>query len=555
MADTTFDQLPVAISLTGNEIVPITTPLDGGSYVTQRTTTGAIAAQPIANAPYVLATATAYFPQSRVMAGVPGEATVTDGGAGSTISIGLASTAVTPGTYGDANNLCSITVDQKGRITSAQQFSISGAFQPSSPNLTSWAAVTRASGFDTFTATPTSANLRALMTDESGTGALLFQNGALGTPTSATLTNATGLPVGGISGLATNMAAFLAGGTSAQLAAAVTDETGTGSLVFATSPTLVTPNIGAATATTVNKVTITQPVTGSTLTIPDGVTMTGPAASGTVMTLGNAETVTGVKTFGAAGNVGKLAIAGTTSGSTTLNATAVASGALTLPAATDTLVGRATTDTLSNKTLVAPALGTPASGTLTNCSGLPTTGLTGTLQAAQMPALTGDVTNTAGSLSTTIANNAVSNAKLAQMAANTIKGNNTGSTANAADLTASQVVALINALTTNGTAQQITGGARITPFSNGTVTTGTLTPDPGNGPMQYYTNNGAHTLAPGTNKGQYTLEITNGASAGAITTSGFSTVKGDAFTTTNAAVFTCSAIIGQSKSTLIVVAN
>lgn len=49
-------------------------------------------------------------------------------------------------------------------------------------------------------------------------------------------------------------------------------------------------------------------------------------------------------------------------------------------------------------TLVAPNLGTPASGTLTNATGLPTTGLTGTLQAAQEPAHTGDCTNSAGSL-------------------------------------------------------------------------------------------------------------------------------------------------------------
>jgi len=48
---------------------------------------------------------------------------------------------------------------------------------------------------------------------------------------------------------------------------------------------------------------------------------------------------------------------------------------LTFPAATDTLVGLAATQILTNKTLVAPALGTPASGVLTNCTGLPTAGL------------------------------------------------------------------------------------------------------------------------------------------------------------------------------------
>lgn len=50
---------------------------------------------------------------------------------------------------------------------------------------------------------------------------------------------------------------------------------------------------------------------------------------------------------------------GSSSGSTTVQASAVASGTLTLPAATDTLVGKATTDTLTNKTLTSPTVNTP----------------------------------------------------------------------------------------------------------------------------------------------------------------------------------------------------
>lgn len=106
-------------------------------------------------------------------------------------------------------------------------------YQPIATALTSWAGVTRAAGFDTFAATPTSANLRALLTDEVGTGAAYFVGGALGTPASGTLTNATGLPVStGISGLAANVAALLATFTSANLRAALTDEDGTGPALF-----------------------------------------------------------------------------------------------------------------------------------------------------------------------------------------------------------------------------------------------------------------------------------------------------------------------------------
>lgn len=50
--------------------------------------------------------------------------------------------------------------------------------------------------------------------------------------------------VGGITGLGSGVGTFLATPSSANLATAVTDETGTGALVFATSPTLVTPALG-----------------------------------------------------------------------------------------------------------------------------------------------------------------------------------------------------------------------------------------------------------------------------------------------------------------------
>lgn len=70
----------------------------------------------------------------------------------------------------------------------------------------------------------------------------------------------------------------------------------------------------------------------------------------------------------------------------------------------------------------------------------------GTLPAGRMPALTGDVTTSVGAVATTLATNIVTNAKAAQMAAHTIKGNNTGSTANAIDLTDAQVAAELPAV-------------------------------------------------------------------------------------------------------------
>ncbi|MEO6727743.1 MAG: hypothetical protein ABIM96_02340, partial [Candidatus Saccharimonas sp.] len=72
------------------------------------------------------------------------------------------------------------------------------------------------------------------------------------------------------------------------------------------------------------------------------------------------------------------------------------------------------------------------------------TNLSGTNTGDQTITLTGDVTGSGtGSFAATIGANTVTNAKAAQMAANTIKGNNTGSTANAGDLTVAQVKTLL----------------------------------------------------------------------------------------------------------------
>ena len=112
----------------------------------------------------------------------------------------------------------------------------------------------------------------------------------LGTPQSGTLTNCTGLPVStGISGLGTSVATFLGTPSSANLRSAVTDETGTGALVFANTPTLVTPVLGVATATSI----ATGPIFGTiqSLSGPGAVNITALTTAFTSTAAGNALTL------------------------------------------------------------------------------------------------------------------------------------------------------------------------------------------------------------------------------------------------------------------------
>ncbi len=91
-------------------------------------------------------------------------------------------------------------------------------------------------------------------------------------------------------------------------------------------------------------------------------------------------------------------------------------------------------------------------------------------------------------------------------------------------------------------------GYKAASYDNGTKSSGTFTPDLANRNLQHYTNNGAHTLAPPADGPSLVLDQINGASAGAVTRSGFTQVDGDTLTTTNGHKFRHFITVGNGGS-------
>ena len=189
------------------------------------------------------------------------------------------------------------------------------------------------------TLTATSAQIAAAVSDETGTGVLVFNN------TPSLITPSISSPT--ITGHAT-----IEGVTA-------TGATGTGAFVFATSPTinsptLVTPILGVASATTINKVAITAPATGSTLTIADGKTLT---ASNTL-------TFTGTDGSSAAfGNGGTVAYTANKLSAFATTTSAELAGVISDETGSGSLVFA------SSPTLVTPTLGAALATSITATTG------------------------------------------------------------------------------------------------------------------------------------------------------------------------------------------
>lgn len=204
------------------------------------------------------------------------------------------------------------TKDSGGSIvevgTDPATFAVNSAYSfPTSDGSTGQVLTTNGSGTLSF-ASPTVGTVTSV-DFSGGTTGLTTSGGPITSSGTITLAGTLAVANGG-----TGITSF---GTGVATALGL-NVTGSGSIVLDTSPTLTTPTLGVATATSVNKVAFTAPATGSTLTIADGktaafdnsitfagtdsTTMTFPSSSATVAGLGITQTFTAKQTFSGSGS-------------------------------------------------------------------------------------------------------------------------------------------------------------------------------------------------------------------------------------------------------------
>jgi len=201
--------------------------------------------------------------------------------AANTITAALSGNATTATTFQTARNINGVSFNGSANITITAVnpnvltigTGLSGTSYDGSAAVTIAidSTVATLTGTQTFTNKTLTDSTTFFQDDLDNTKKLQFQLSGITTATTRTLTVQ---DASGTLALTSNKLSAFAATTSAELAGVISDETGSGSLVFATSPSLTTPVLGVATATSINKVAFTAPATGSTLTIVDGKTAT-----------------------------------------------------------------------------------------------------------------------------------------------------------------------------------------------------------------------------------------------------------------------------------------
>lgn len=194
-----------------------------------------------------------------------------DATASGTGAITFATVNANVGSFGSTTSCASFTVNAKGLITAASA-------------ATCAPAIGSVTGLGTGVATALGVNIGTA-------GAPVVLNGAGGTPSAITLTNGTGLPIStGVSGLATGVATFLGTPSSVNLRAALTDETGTG-LAYFQGGALGTPASGVATnltgtaaGLTAGTVTTNANLTGDVTSVGNATTLTNAPVIAKVLT-------------------------------------------------------------------------------------------------------------------------------------------------------------------------------------------------------------------------------------------------------------------------------